>query len=340
MRITTLRFLFIILAVFIFSITQAQVKIGDNPTQIVTGAKLQVDGDNTTSTETKLIVTGGGNVGVGTANPGTKLDINGAITNRETEITVSGNAVTIPANTSMVRITGTATNSINVTVPAAPNPGQRLIIFNNTVGGFGSILNSISIPNGKALEFVYSGGGWQSINTLNAPAILPYASSSPVTLTTIAGGLAGTGATIGFGSSIFGLDLSAGNIDITGGTGINLNFGFTVPRDGTLKSISAFFSAAAAVSLIGTTVNVKAQLYKSTTIGSNDFAPVPGAEVSLSPGLTGSVTLGTTCSGINNTLSIPVTAQSRYLLVFSSSASGISLITSVNGYASAGLSIE
>ena len=163
---------------------------------------MQVDGDNTTSTNAKLIVTGSGNVGVGTANPGTTLDVNGALTNRETEVTVSGNAVTIPANTSMVRITGTATNSISVTVPAAPKPGQRLIVFNNTVGGFGSVLNSISVPNGKALEFVYSGGGWQSINTINAPAILPYASSSPVTLTTIAGGLAGAIVAAFFGDKI------------------------------------------------------------------------------------------------------------------------------------------
>ncbi len=83
------------------SAANAQVKIGVSPTPIVTGAKLQVDGDNTTSTDAKFIVNGSGNVGVGTANQGTTLDINGAITNREVEVTVSGNAVTVPANTSM-----------------------------------------------------------------------------------------------------------------------------------------------------------------------------------------------------------------------------------------------
>lgn len=47
------------------SAANAQVKIGVNPTQIVTGAKLQMDGDNTTSTDAKFIVNGSGNVGVG-----------------------------------------------------------------------------------------------------------------------------------------------------------------------------------------------------------------------------------------------------------------------------------
>ena len=340
MKASTCNYVFGILALFIFNSARGQVKIGTNPTQIVSGAKLQVDGDNTTTTDAKLIVSGTGNVGIGTANPGTKLDINGAITNRETEATVSSNAVTISVNTSMVRIIGTATGSINITAPAAPNAGQRLIIYNNTVGGFSSILNSISVPSGRAVEFVYSNGNWQSITALNAPAILPYASSSPVTLTTIAGGFAGTGAMIGFGNSLSGIALTGANIDLTGGTGLNINFGFVVPRNGTIRSISAFFSSTVALSLTGTSLIIKAQLYRSNSINSNLFSPVSGAEVFLSPDLTSIISLGTTCSGITNGLSIPVTVQSRYLLVFSSSTSGIPLITSIGGYASAGLSIE
>jgi BclB C-terminal domain-containing protein len=284
-------------------------------------------------------------VGIGTTTPGTTLDVNGAITNRETQVTVSSNAAAIPLNTSLVQLIGTATGSISLTAPAAPNSGQRLIIFNNTVGGFGSILNSITVPTGQAGEFIYSNGGWRSINPINIPnvntaAIIPYASSLPVTLTTIAGGLAGTGAMVGFGNSLSGVVLSAANIDITGGTGLNVNFGFVIPRSGTIKSISAFLSSTAALSLIGTTVVVKAQLYQSTTTTSNQFIPVPGAVVTLGPSFTGSLSLGTTCSGITNGLSIPVTAQSRYLLVFSSSATGLSLLTTVVGYASAGVSIE
>ncbi len=284
-------------------------------------------------------------VGIGITTPGTTLDVNGAITNRETEVTVSANSATVPANTSLVQLIGTATGSISITAPAAPNAGQRLIIFNNTVGGFGSILNSITVPSGQAGEFIYSNGGWRSINPVNVPnvntsTIIPYASSLPVTLTTIAGGLAGTGAMVSFGNSLSGIALSSGSIDITGGTGININFGFTVPRNGTIKSLSAFFSTTAALSLIGTTVTVKAQLYQSNSITSNTFSPVPGAIVTLTPALTGTLSVGAASAGILNGLSIPVTAQSRFLLVFSTTAAGVSLITSVNGYASAGVSID
>ena len=44
-------------------------------------------------------------------------------------------------------------------------------------------------------------------------------------------------------------------------------------------------------------------------------------------------------SGITTGLSIPVTAQSRLLMVFSATSSGLSLINTVVGYASAGIEI-
>jgi BclB C-terminal domain-containing protein len=280
-------------------------------------------------------------VGIGTTTPGTTLDVNGAITNRETQVAVIANAATIPANTSMVQLTGAATTNVAVTVPAAPNAGQRLIIFNNTTGGFGATVNSITIPNGQAGEFVYSSGNWRSLNPAPpASSIITYASNTPVTLTTIAGGLAGTGALIGFGNSVSGITVSGATIDITGGAGISMNLGFTAPRNGTLKSMSAFFSIAAGLSLTGTTVTIKAQLYKSNSIGSNVFSPVAGTLITLSPGLTGILTAGTTSTGMLSGLAIPVTAQSRYMLVYSSASAGLSLITTTIGYASAGLSIE
>ena len=138
----------------------AQVKVGVNPTQIVTGAKLQVDGDNTTATPAKLIVTGTGNTGIGTAAPGTTLDVNGAITNRETAVAVTANAATIAAGTSQVRLTGSATATIAITAAAAPNSGQRLVVYNNTSGSQLAVLNNFYIPAGQAVEFSYSNGAW------------------------------------------------------------------------------------------------------------------------------------------------------------------------------------
>ena len=57
------------------------------------------------------------NVGVGTNVPGTKLDVNGAITLRETSLAVVANAATIPSNVSQVRLTGAATATITLTAP-------------------------------------------------------------------------------------------------------------------------------------------------------------------------------------------------------------------------------
>jgi hypothetical protein len=105
-----------------------------------------------------------GNVGINTTTPGTTLDVNGAITNRETAVAVTGNAATVPANISQVQLTGAATASVVITAPAAPNAGQRLIIYNNTTGGFGATLNGFTIANGQAMEFAYSNGGWRATN--------------------------------------------------------------------------------------------------------------------------------------------------------------------------------
>ena len=125
-----------------------------------------------------------GNVGINTATPGTTLDVNGAITNRETAVAVAGNAATIAANISQVQLTGAATASVAITAPAAPNAGQRLIIYNNTTGGFGASLNGFTILNGQAMEFAYSNGGWRATNggpASNDWAILGNSGTTPGT---------------------------------------------------------------------------------------------------------------------------------------------------------------
>jgi len=157
-------------------------------------------------------------------------------------------------------------------------------------------------------------------------------------LTTIAGGLVGTVGLIGFGNSTSGVTLTGTTIDLTGAAGTLLNFAFSVPRDGTITSIAAYFSTTAALSLIGSTITITAQLYSSTT-PDNIFSPIPGTIVTLAPALTGIIAVGNTSNGITTGLSIPVTQQTRLVMVFSTTAAGLSLLNTVAGYASAGFVI-
>ncbi|HCD43190.1 MAG TPA: collagen-like repeat preface domain-containing protein, partial [Lachnoclostridium sp.] len=96
----------------------------------------------------------------------------------------------------------------------------------------------------------------------------------------------------------------------------------------------------AAVSLIGSTVTVTAQLFQSAT-PNNTFVAVPGAVVTLSPPLTGLISIGSISSGVTTGLNIPVTVGTRLLLVFSAEVTaGLDLAATIAGYASAGLGIS
>lgn len=165
-------------------------------------------------------------------------------------------------------------------------------------------------------------------------SIIPFASGNLVTLTTVSGGLAGTQALIGFGAN--GIAALVGDtIDITGLSDVS----FSMPRDGILTSVAAYFSVGADVSLVGSTVTITAQLYSSPT-PDDVFSPVPGAIVTLSPPLTGAVSVGDNLSGISIELSRYLTAGTRLLMVFSAEVTdGNDIDTIINGYASAGISI-
>ncbi len=210
--------------------------------------------------------------------------------------------------------------------PAAPVDGLLIYQTDNTPG-----------------FYYYNSGSWKRIvnnnDVTSTGSIIPFASGLPVTVTTVLGGLVGTTALVGFGNSASGVSLLGGNIDLTGAGGTLLNFGFVAPRTGTITSLAAHFSNTAALSLIGSTVTITAQLYSAPS-GSNTFAPISGASVVLTPALTGAITLGTVSTGITTGLSIPVTAGSRYLLVYSATATGLTLVNTVVGYASAGVNIN
>lgn len=162
-------------------------------------------------------------------------------------------------------------------------------------------------------------------------SIIPFSSGIvPVILTSVLGGAIGTVSLVGFGTSIPGVTLTGTNIDLTAATGTEA---FSVPRDGTITSISASFSATVAVTLTGT-ATVRAQIYRAVA-GSNVFSPTD-AFVDLAPALS-TIAVGTITFGTRNVTPVPVAAGDRLLMVFSITSSGI--VAAVEGNASAGINI-
>ncbi|WP_426293581.1 exosporium glycoprotein BclB-related protein [Dyadobacter endophyticus] len=194
--------------------------------------------------------------------------------------------------------------------------------------------------DGAAPGFYYFDGViWQPLKSAASSgggAIIPYASGAPAVMTTVLGGLLNTGTVLGFGSSATGVTALGGFID---GTSL-INMAFTVPRAGTVSSISGTFSSTAAVVLIGSTVTIRGQLYQALP-GTNTFVAVPGATVDMAPAATGVISVGTVSSGTTALAPFPVAAGTRLLLVFSASVTaGLDIATVITGYVSAGVGID
>lgn len=166
-------------------------------------------------------------------------------------------------------------------------------------------------------------------------AIIPYASGRPITLTTNNENVDGVASFIGFGSG------TASNIALA--PSLNLtsldNFSFSMPISGTITAFSAYFSTSTPLDLTGTTATITARIYRSTT-NDNIFNEIPNAVITLTPNLTGNVIEGTSVKGIIQNLNIPVTAETRLLVVFASRSAGERFQNSIQGYASAGISIS
>lgn len=170
-------------------------------------------------------------------------------------------------------------------------------------------------------------------------SIIPFASGVPIAPTSALLGLADLPAIIGFGNSTVLPNLLGATIDLTGEDGLLANLAFSVPRDGTITDISAYFSVVLDLTLPDTNIEVNAQLY-SSDIPNNIFTPITGAAVTLSPSFGGIINIGDIASGIESGLNIPVTAGTRLLMVFTIESAGVSLINVLTGYASAGIVIE
>ncbi|MZQ87245.1 hypothetical protein GQF01_34530 [Paenibacillus sp. 5J-6] len=229
-----------------------------------------------------------------------------------------------------------ATGSIGVTGPTGAGATGATGVAGPT-GATGSI--GVTGPTGAGVTGATGVAGPTGATGLDGSGpIIPFASGLPASLTTILGGAVGTASLVGFGNMAPGVSILGGIIDLTGAGGTLLNLAFSMPRAGTITSIAAYFSTTAALLLTGTTVTITAQLFSSAT-PSNNFTAIPGAVVTLAPALTGLLPIGTISNGITTGLTIPVTAQTRLLLVFSCTAAGLSLVNTVIGYASAGVAM-
>jgi BclB C-terminal domain-containing protein len=168
-------------------------------------------------------------------------------------------------------------------------------------------------------------------------AIIPYSSGIPVALTTLVAGAAGTPAYIGFGMSTPGVSVLGNTITLNLASGLATNLSFSVPRDGTITALSATFTATAGLALAVGDTYVRVELWKAPA-DSETFTPT-GAYVDLGP--TGAIAIGSTYSGINSGLNIPVEAGDQLLLVASASNDSVlALASAFAGYISAGAAIN
>jgi hypothetical protein len=106
------------------------------------------------------------NVGIGTTNPETKLQVNGAISFNITVVNAAASIV-IPENTSIVSITNDGVSAANTITATAPKEGQMLTIYNNDAQA--ATFNGYTIlPGSGVISCVYVGGGWRLVSDNSA----------------------------------------------------------------------------------------------------------------------------------------------------------------------------
>ncbi len=144
-----------------------------------------------------------------------------------------------------------------------------------------------------------------------------------------------TAAAVGFGNSTSSIALVGDTIPLLGLT----TQAYSMPRDGTITSIAAYLSTIVSISLPASTATVYVQLYQSTA-PDEDFDPIPGTLVVLSPTLNGVIGVGTRLTGLLTGINVPVTVGTRILMAFTVEITdGDPVATVVTGYAGGGVTI-
>lgn len=169
--------------------------------------------------------------------------------------------------------------------------------------------------------------------------VIPFASGGQITLTSTIG-LSSTGAIMGFGNSVSGINtVSPATV-----SPINFNqgeFGYTMPRDGLLKSISASFILMSGT--VASTTTVSARVYTAPA-NSAVYSFAFTASIALSPTIAPGVYLGppsqAILTGDLTDIDLALFRGDRVLILYVINSSFSEEDTSVRGYASAGLEIQ
>jgi BclB C-terminal domain-containing protein len=125
---------------------------------------------------------------------------------------------------------------------------------------------------------------------------------------------------------------SGGQVSTSGGS----DLGQTFPTAETITRITVYITPTSGTSLL-TPVTVTAQLYTASP-PSDTFSAVPGAIASVT--LVGTVVIGSSFHSLTTGLSIPVTAESRGIIVLSASSVGASVAQSLSVNASSSLTAQ
>ncbi|MGG2093178.1 exosporium glycoprotein BclB-related protein [Bacillus sp. S13(2024)] len=187
-------------------------------------------------------------------------------------------------------------------------------------------------------------GGTGPQGPAGSSTIIPFASGvTPITPATALGGTLAVGSAIGFGSSIPSITLSGASPN-TLTLPLGATEAFTMPRNGTIESVWANFTATGLnVTLpLGGSVIVEASLYINTVANNNTnvFTQLTSTVVNLSPSITSTTVFPVNLAGSNTTVSQTVTAGDRLLMVFSViGTGGLTAVAILTGFASAGVEI-
>jgi BclB C-terminal domain-containing protein len=160
------------------------------------------------------------------------------------------------------------------------------------------------------------------------------------TTTTVIGGAGNTVAVlpISGAGSVSNVSIAGGTIDATNSAIAGLAQPIT--GDHTLTSLDGYFTNTSAMSLVGSTLQLRVELWTSST-PDNVFTPVPGASCTLAPALTGVIAIGIVTNCATTGLSIPITNQTQAILVVRSNVvAGLDTTSTLNGYWSAGLTLS